>query len=80
MRLDFYGEIQAHFYTTNELKMKQIDIPENGALVRFVRIDEEEWREGEFDAENKLYIEIYALELTTHQVEDIREWAYLHEV
>lgn len=80
MRLDLYGEIQAHFHITKKVKMKQTDIPENGALVRFVRIDDEEWREGEFDAENKLYIEIYALELTTHQVEDIREWAYLREV
>jgi hypothetical protein len=61
-------------------KMKQTDIPENGALVRFVRIDEEEWREGEFDAENKLYIEIYSLEPTTHNIEDIREWEYIEEV
>jgi hypothetical protein len=60
--------------------MKQADIPENGSLVRFIRTDEEEWREGEFDGENKLYIEIYALELRTHNIEDIREWEYLPEV
>ncbi|WP_159473800.1 hypothetical protein [Dyadobacter sp. 3J3] len=60
--------------------MTQSEIPENGALVRFLRTDEEDWRDGEFDAENHLFIEIYALELSTHAMEDIQEWEYLPKV
>jgi hypothetical protein len=60
--------------------MDAAQIPENGALVRFLRTDEEEWREGEYDGENKLFIEIYALEPSTHNTEDIREWEYLPQI
>ena len=49
-------------------------LPENGSLVRFRRTGEEEWREGEFDAQNQLFIEIYAPEMITHNSTDILEW------
>jgi hypothetical protein len=49
-------------------------LPENGDLIRFRRHDEEEWREGEFDEQNQMFIEIYAPELVTHNLEDIAEW------
>ncbi|KQS27680.1 hypothetical protein [Dyadobacter sp. Leaf189] len=48
--------------------------PENGTLVRFRRHDEEEWREGEFDEQNQMFVEIYAPELITHNTNDIAEW------
>ncbi|ACT93307.1 hypothetical protein [Dyadobacter fermentans] len=51
-------------------------LPENGSQVRFMRIDDEEWRDGEYDAENKMFIEIYSAELTTHNWNDISKWAY----
>lgn len=57
--------------------MDQNTLPENGTLVCFLRIDEEEWRDGEYDAENKLFIEIYSTELTTHNLTDIRTWELL---
>ncbi len=60
--------------------MTKSDIPENGASVRFLRTDEEEWRDGEFDGENHLFIEVYALEPSTHNMEDIREWEYLQDM
>ena len=60
--------------------MTQSDIPENGASVRFLRIDEDEWKEGEYDGENHLFIETYALEPVTHNREDIRSWEYFPEI
>lgn len=57
--------------------MDQNTLPENGTLVRFLRIDEEEWKDGEYDAENKLFIEIYSTELITHNWTDIRTWELL---
>ncbi len=54
--------------------MDQNTLPGNGTLVRFRRIDDEEWRDGEYDAENKLFIEIYSTELITHNWTDIRFW------
>jgi hypothetical protein len=54
-------------------------LPENGALVRFRRIGEEEWIEGEFDQENRLFIEIYAPETVTHNSTDISDWQYMEE-
>lgn len=64
---------------TPKLKMKPDNISENGALVRFVRVDDDQWRDGEFDLENKLFIEIYAAELTTHNIGDINKWEYIKE-
>lgn len=52
-------------------------MPENGAAVRFIRTDDDEWRDGEYDAENKMFIEIYSTELTTHSWTDIRIWELL---
>ncbi len=60
--------------------MTQSDIPENGALVKFLRIDEDVWREGEYDGENHLFIELYALEPSTHNLEDIQVWKSIPEI
>lgn len=57
--------------------MKEKALPENGSQVRFMRYDEEEWRDGEYDAENKMFIEIYSTELTTHNWTDVRKWELL---
>ncbi|MHA4739255.1 hypothetical protein [Dyadobacter sp. MSC1_007] len=57
--------------------MDKETLPENGALVRFMRIDDDEWKDGEYDAENKMFIEIYSTDLTTHNWTDIRKWARL---
>lgn len=54
--------------------MDQNTLPENGLLVRFKRVDEDEWRDGEYDAENKMFVEIYSTDLTTHNWIDIRIW------
>jgi len=54
--------------------MEKETLPENGMLVRFMRKDEEGWRDGEYDAENKMFIEIYSAELTTHSWTDIAKW------
>jgi len=59
--------------------MKPLDTPENGAVVKFKRIDEDQWRDGEFDLENKMFIEIYSAELTTHNLNDISAWEPLAE-
>jgi len=59
--------------------MQATDTPDNGALVRFVRTDDDQWRDGEFDLENKMFIEIYSAELTTHNRNDIKEWEYIKE-
>ncbi|CAG5067733.1 hypothetical protein DYBT9623_00455 [Dyadobacter sp. CECT 9623] len=56
---------------------KHTELPENGAQVKFRRGDEEEWREGEFDQENQLFIEIYSPEIVTHNSADIAEWVHL---
>lgn len=56
--------------------MKINSMPENGAAVRFRRIDEDEWKDGEYDAENHLFIETYATELVTHNSTDILDWQY----
>lgn len=52
-------------------------MPENGTLVRFMRIDDDEWKDGEYDAENKMFIEIYSTDLITHNWTDIRKWERL---
>lgn len=52
-------------------------MPENGSLVRFMRHDDDEWRDGEYDAENKMFIEIYSAELTTHHWTDVQKWELL---
>lgn len=52
-------------------------LPTNGSLVRFKREDDDEWRDGEYDAENKMFIEIYSTELTTHNWTDIVRWELL---
>jgi hypothetical protein len=57
--------------------MEKNTLPEHGSLVRFMRIDDEDWRDGEYDAENKMFIEIYSTELTTHNWTDIRKWELL---
>ena len=54
-----------------------MEMPENGRPVTFRRIDEEEWKEGEYDEENQLFIETYAAELSTHNHTDIAEWKYM---
>lgn len=51
-------------------------MPANGAEVKFMRKDENEWKQGEFDEENKMFIEIYSAELVTHNFVDILEWKY----
>lgn len=52
-------------------------MPEDGSQIRFMRYDDEEWRDGEYDAENKMFIEIYSTELTTHNWTDVQEWELL---
>ena len=59
--------------------MKPTDTPDNGALVKFNRIDDDQWRDGEFDLENQMFIEIYSAELTTHNRNDIKEWKYVKD-
>ncbi|KAA0992504.1 hypothetical protein [Dyadobacter aurulentus] len=56
--------------------MEEKKLPEDGAQIRFRRVDEEEWREGEFDQQNRLFIEIYSPELVTHNSSDIEEWIH----
>ena len=67
--------IPAHF---NSAVMDQITLPENGSPVRFKRFDDNSWRDGEYDAENKMFIEIYSTELTTHSWTDVRVWEVLN--
>jgi hypothetical protein len=59
--------------------MEKNTLPENGSLVRFKRIDNEEWLEGEYDSEIKMFIEIYAVEPVTHNSTDILTWEYINE-
>lgn len=55
-------------------------MPENGALVRFRRNDDDnEWKQGEYDEQNRMFIEIYSSELVTHNSGDILEWEALEE-
>lgn len=54
-------------------------MPENGSLVRFRRIDNEAWLEGEYDSELKMFVEIYAAEPVTHNSTDISAWEYINE-
>ena len=56
------------------------ELPTNGALIQFKRKDEDEWKQGEYDEVNKLFIEIYSAETVTHNVDDIEKWAYMEEV
>ena len=56
--------------------MEKGTLPENGAVVRFMREDDPEWKQGEYDEENKLFIEIYSTELVTHNSTDILKWEY----
>ena len=60
--------------------MDKIALPENGSLIRFKRFDEDEWKEGEYDEQNKMFIEIYSAETVTHNSTDITEWNYMEEV
>jgi len=57
--------------------MQKTEIPENGASVKFIRHDDDQWRDGEFDRENQLFIEIYSTELTTHNITDVEKWEYI---
>ena len=57
--------------------MEEKALPENGSPVRFMRHDDDEWRDGEYDAENKMFIEIYSAELTTHHWTDVQKWELL---
>lgn len=57
--------------------MEDKTLPDNGSQVRFMRKDDDEWRDGEYDAENKMFIEIYSTELTTHNWTDISQWELL---
>lgn len=57
--------------------MDQNALPENGSAVRFMRLDDDVWRDGEYDGENKMFIEIYSTELTTHSWTDIKDWELL---
>ncbi len=57
--------------------MKKDQTPENGALVRFRRNDDDnEWKDGEYDEQNQMFIEIYSAEPVTHNRADILEWKY----
>jgi len=57
--------------------MENQSLPENGASVRFRRADESTWRQGEYDSQNQLFIEIYAPETITHNHTDIAEWEHM---
>ena len=57
----------------------QNQFPMNGSIVRFKREDDEEWREGEFDEQNQMFIEIYSSEMITHNFSDIVSWKYTEE-
>ena len=60
--------------------MNQQPMPTNGALVQFKRFDEDEWKQGEYDEENRLFIEIYAAETITHNINDIEKWENLEDI
>ncbi|WP_149240361.1 hypothetical protein [Dyadobacter sp. 32] len=58
--------------------MGNLKMPENGDLVRFRRNDEDDdWKQGEYDEQNGMFIEVYSSELVTHNAADIKEWALL---
>jgi hypothetical protein len=59
--------------------MDKHKLPANGSVIRFKRKDEDEWREGEFDEQNAMFIEIYSSELVTHNSTDIEKWEYLED-
>ena len=54
--------------------MENETMPENGAVVRFMRKDDPEWIQGEYDEQNHMFIEIYSAELVTHNSADILKW------
>ena len=54
--------------------MENETMPENGAVVRFMRKDDPEWIQGEYDEQNQMFIEIYSAELVTHSSADILKW------
>lgn len=54
-------------------------MPENGAVVRFMRKDDPEWIQGEYDEQNQMFIEIYSAELVTHNCTDILKWELWEE-
>ena len=56
--------------------MENKTTPSNGAEVKFMRKDEDEWKLGEFDEQNQMFIEIYSAELITHNLDDILKWKY----
>jgi hypothetical protein len=60
--------------------MQKNEKPTNGSLVKFIRTDENEWKEGEYDEQNQMFIEIYSSELVTHNFPDILKWEYLEKV
>ena len=60
--------------------MNQGSLPTNGAFVQFKRKDEDEWKQAEYDEENRLFIEIYSAEIVTHNLDDIEKWEYLEDV
>ncbi|TDE11298.1 hypothetical protein [Dyadobacter psychrotolerans] len=59
--------------------MEKNRLPANGSVIRFMRTDENEWKEGEFDEQNQMFIEIYSTELVTHNSSDILKWEYLED-
>ena len=59
--------------------MDKHKLPANGSVIRFKRKDDDEWREGEFDEQNAVFIEIYSTELVTHNHTDIEKWEYLED-
>ncbi|WP_221392421.1 hypothetical protein [Dyadobacter sp. NIV53] len=54
--------------------MENNSMPENGAVVRFMRKDDQEWIQGEYDEQNGMFIEIYSSELVMHNSSDILKW------
>ncbi len=58
--------------------MGNLKMPENGALVRFRRNDEDDdWKQGEYDEQNGIFIEVYSADLVTHNAADIQEWVLM---
>jgi len=53
-------------------------MPENGTIVRFkCNDDDSEWKQGEYDEQNRMFIEIYSPEIVTHSSSDILQWEAL---
>jgi len=58
--------------------MENLKMPENGTIVRFkCNDDDSEWKQGEYDEQNRMFIEIYSPEIVTHSSSDILQWEAL---